>query len=188
MNEPDLDEILKSIEASIPTDTTGHLTEEEAKSLQAEVDEQSRQLIEKIQANTATLDAETLKFLVVDDSNTIRRRLQQFFSKYKIHVEHADSGNKTLDIVEQIKDFDIITMDVNMPGMSGLDTMKLIKEKGINTPVIMVTTESEKDVITQALLNGAAQYIVKPFSEETVMEKVSQVLQKFDKKLIPATK
>jgi two-component system, chemotaxis family, chemotaxis protein CheY len=181
--EPDLDEILNSLEATAPKDFSQNLSNEEAKGLQEEVDQFEEKFIKQLQDNAKLLDDDSLKILVVDDSKMISAKIKHIFAPYKVHIDHALSGNQAVDVLKEITDYDLITMDINMPGMNGIDTIKKLQENGCTIPFIIMSTESEKEKITEALLLGVKQYIVKPFQNDQVLERVNQTLSEYDKKI-----
>ncbi|MFC1523323.1 response regulator [Thermodesulfobacteriota bacterium] len=118
-----------------------------------------------------------MKVLVVDDFATMRRIVKNILTQlgYKNIIE-ADDGTTALDILKQEK-IDMIISDWNMPKMTGLDLLKAVRssEEFANTPFIMVTAEAQQDNIILAVKAKVSQYIVKPFTAETLSEKISKV-------------
>lgn len=120
-----------------------------------------------------------MRILVVDDSATMRRIERNTLEKSgTAEVEEASDGEEALRMLGE-KAFDLVLMDWNMPALSGIDALKRIKSDAAikAVPVIMVTSESEKGRIIEALQAGAANYVVKPFQAETLLEKVASVLK-----------
>ena len=116
-----------------------------------------------------------MKVLVVDDASTIRRIMVNCFAKMKVtDVVQACDGVEALAVLAKQGPFDLILTDWNMPNMNGIDLLKAIKAdpKISSVPVIVVTSEAEKEYIVEAVKSGAANYIVKPFSPETLYEKI----------------
>ena len=119
-----------------------------------------------------------MKVLVVDDSVVMRKIITGALAKEGItDVAHAGDGVKA---VEKASDdaFDLILMDWNMPAMTGLEAVKAIRSKGLNIPIIMVTTEAEKQRIIEAIQAGANNYICKPFEPDLLMEKIKDTMDK----------
>ena len=118
------------------------------------------------------------KMLVVDDESEICEFLKAFFEERDFSVETAYSGQEALDAVAKAKP-DIILLDIHMPGMDGLDTLKKIKEKDASMRVIMVTAIETNDKIDESMRLGADNYITKPLSleylEREVQDKISQL-------------
>jgi len=116
-----------------------------------------------------------MKILVVDDSSTMRRIIKNTLQRigYTDLVE-AENGK---DALEKLDGIDIILTDWNMPEMDGLEFVKKVRVDDKTIPILMVTTNAAKDDIVDALKNGVNNYIVKPFTPETLKEKVESVLK-----------
>jgi two-component system, chemotaxis family, chemotaxis protein CheY len=116
-----------------------------------------------------------MKILLVDDSSTMRRIQKNTLNTIGLtDVEEAEDGEQAVSKALAGK-YDLILMDWNMPKMTGIEALKKMKsEDSIKAiPVIMVTSESEKSRIIEAIQAGAANYIVKPFQPETLQEKIA---------------
>ncbi len=117
-----------------------------------------------------------MKALVVDDSMTIRRIVIKALGIAGIaDTTEAGDGVEAVDATKADK-FDVILLDWNMPKMSGIDTLRAIRQAGDKTPVIMVTTEAEKSRVIEAIKSGANDYLIKPFSPDQLAEKVKGVV------------
>jgi two-component system chemotaxis response regulator CheY len=68
-------------------------------------------------------------------------------------------------------------MDWNMPNMTGIEAVRAIRDSGNSTPIIMVTSEAEKERVIEAVKSGANSYIIKPFSPQAIVAKLQEVLQ-----------
>lgn len=122
-----------------------------------------------------------MKILLVDDSTTMRRIQKNTLAKLGFeNVVEAEDGADALKKLAADGPFELILMDWNMPNMTGIEALKKIKADPATkaTPVIMVTSESEKTRIVEAIQAGAANYVVKPFQPETLMEKISAITKK----------
>lgn len=116
-----------------------------------------------------------MKFLVVDDSSTMRRIIKNSLQRIGFNdVIEAENGK---DALEKLGGIDIILTDWNMPEMDGLEFVKRVRGQNPKIPILMVTTNAAKDDIIEALKNGVNNYIVKPFTPETLKEKVEAVLK-----------
>ncbi len=115
--------------------------------------------------------------LVVDDSPVMRRILAGVLKKQCGFGEVVEAGDG-VEAVESVKrhDFDLILLDWNMPNMLGIDALKQIRWLGSKTPVIMVTSEVERSSILAALEAGANDYLIKPFTADTVEKRVKKIL------------
>ena len=121
-----------------------------------------------------------LKFLIVDDFSTMRRIVRGLLKEMGCtNAEEAEDGAVALSMLKGQK-FDFVVSDINMPNMSGFDLLAAIKKDDSlkHLPVLMVTAEARKEDIVRAAQDGAAGYIVKPFTKATLEEKVQKIMQK----------
>lgn len=118
--------------------------------------------------------------LVVDDNEDIRSLLSLVLQKEGYHVFLAANGNEAIEIVKNNK-LDLILLDVMMPGLSGLEVLSSIrgnKDKKISEiPVMMITAKSTVSDIDEAVENGATSYIIKPFRNENLIQKVTAIFE-----------
>lgn len=121
-----------------------------------------------------------MKFLIVDDFSTMRRIVRGLLKELGYNnAEEAEDGAAALNLLKASK-FDFVVSDINMPNMNGFELLAAIKaDAGLkHIPVLMVTAEARKEDIVRAAQDGAAGYIVKPFTKATLEEKVQKILQK----------
>jgi len=121
----------------------------------------------------------SLKVLVVDDSAVMRKVIISIVTQLDVFSENileAGDGQTAVQIALNNPDLSLILMDWNMPVMLGIDAVKAIRAAGSKTPIIMVTTEGEKQNVVMAIQAGANNYLVKPFNAEDLREKVEQFL------------
>ncbi len=122
-------------------------------------------------------DPASTKILVVDDSSTMRRILKMSLARCGYpNVEEAGDGAEGLAAC-RAKQYDLVLTDWNMPNMDGLQLILSLREipSYASVPIVMVTTEGAKDDVIEALTKGATSYIVKPFTPETLNEKLKEV-------------
>jgi two-component system chemotaxis response regulator CheY len=116
--------------------------------------------------------------LVVDDSRIMRNIVKNTFTELKIPCMflEADNGLKAFQLLEANK-VDMILLDWNMPEMDGMQFLKKVRSMPNykELPIIMVTSESAKYNVVEALQNGATDYIVKPIREKVFMEKLADI-------------
>lgn len=121
---------------------------------------------------------EQLKFLVVDDFSTMRRIVKNLLHDlgYK-NVAEADDGSTALPMLKS-GDFDFIITDWNMPTLPGLALLKAVRSdpKLARLPVLMVTAEAKREQIVEAAQAGVSGYIIKPFTAQTLSEKLAKIL------------
>src|SRR4051812_4051782 len=113
-----------------------------------------------------------MRLLIVDDSIAMRRIEKNMLTGLGFDdVEEASDGLQALQMVSASK-YDLILMDWKMPVLSGLETLRQLKANPeyAAIPVVMVTSESQKPKILEAIQAGAANYIIKPFSEDVLKD------------------
>lgn len=115
--------------------------------------------------------------VIADDSFLMRKNLRTIFSQAGYEVV-AEAGNGKA-AVKAYKDFrpDIMTMDITMPTMSGIDAVKEITSEFPEAKIIMITALDQKHMVFQAISNGAKHYIMKPFNVGQVLSVVKSVLE-----------
>ncbi|MEO8154794.1 MAG: chemotaxis response regulator CheY [Rhizobacter sp.] len=121
-----------------------------------------------------------MKFLIVDDFSTMRRIVRGLLKELGYNnAEEAEDGVAALNLLKNSK-FDFVVSDINMPNMNGFELLAAIKAEASlkHIPVLMVTAEARKEDIVRAAQEGAAGYIVKPFTKATLEEKVQKIMQK----------
>jgi two-component system, chemotaxis family, chemotaxis protein CheY len=119
-----------------------------------------------------------LKFLVVDDFSTMRRIIKNLLNDLGYsNVEEADDGKTALPMLQN-GSFDFLITDWNMPGMPGLDLIKAVRADGklAKMPVLMLTAEAKREQIIEAAQAGVNGYVIKPFTAETLKEKLDKIL------------
>jgi two-component system chemotaxis response regulator CheY len=120
-----------------------------------------------------------VKVLIIDDSQFIIKHLSQIFMSRDFEIiGTADNGKIGVDLYRELHDkTDIITLDITMPEMDGLEALKQIKAVDQNAVVIMVTAIGTAEAVKEAIKLGAKGYIVKPLDRERVIERIGQILK-----------
>jgi two-component system, chemotaxis family, chemotaxis protein CheY len=119
-----------------------------------------------------------MRVLVVDDQATMRRIIVKIVEKVGVdECREAADGQDALRILA-VTDIDLIITDWNMPGMSGLDFIRTLRAQEATRaiPVIMVTSNSSKDEVMDAIKLGVTAYVVKPFTAEAMTERIRTLL------------
>jgi len=121
-----------------------------------------------------------MKFLLVDDSRTMRNIEKKVLGALPgiTFLEAGDGVEALAVIAAEPEAFTMMLIDWNMPNMDGITLVHKIREKDKKTPLIMATTEAEKSRVLEAIRAGVNNYVVKPFTAESLMEKVSATLAK----------
>jgi two-component system chemotaxis response regulator CheY len=117
-----------------------------------------------------------MRALIVDDSRFVRGFLRGLLEERDIECEEAADGQAGLDQLHAGLPFDFALVDWNMPVMNGLEMLMELRAEGFkDLKVMMVTTEAENDFILRALDAGADEYLMKPFDEEALSEKLTML-------------
>lgn len=117
------------------------------------------------------------KILTVDDMATMRKIIKSLLNQLGYsNVDEAENGKEALAKLKQQK-YNLVLLDWNMPEMDGITLLQEIRKDPQlkDIPVIMVTAEAKKENVLQAIQTGANNYIVKPFTAETLKEKMDKV-------------
>ncbi len=130
----------------------------------------------------ALLDIDS-RILLVDDFQTVRLMLRSFLRElgYR-NIEEAGDGRKALmmlaDAYEADRPFHLVLSDLNMPEITGLELLELVRqdERFKKLPFIMVTAEADRQHVSKAMLRGVTDYIVKPFAAATVAQKIADLM------------
>lgn len=119
-----------------------------------------------------------MKIMLVDDSRTIRNIQKNVLKQIGYEdIVDAEDGVVALKLFKE-QPPDLMLVDWNMPNMDGITLIRKIREINKTIPMIMCTTEAEKSRILEAIKAGVNNYIVKPFTAESLSEKISQTLAK----------
>jgi len=113
--------------------------------------------------------------LVVDDSRAMRSILTRLMSGLGFEVAQAGDGAQALAVIDAGVRPDVVLVDWNMPVMNGLEFIKNVRGRHDlrDVSLMMVTTESEQSQIVRALAAGAHEYVIKPFTDEVIAEKLA---------------
>jgi two-component system, chemotaxis family, chemotaxis protein CheY len=116
-----------------------------------------------------------MKALVVDDSRAMRTILARMLHGVGYEVFEAENGQDAIAILRAQSPLKLVLVDWNMPVMNGIDFIRAVRtELGErNLPIMMVTTESETNQVVRALAAGANEYLMKPFTESGLIEKLT---------------
>jgi len=118
-----------------------------------------------------------MRVLVVDDFSTMRRIVKNILRQLGFtNVTEADDGTTAWDVLNSEK-IDFIVSDWNMPEMTGIDLLRKVRasEEFADTPFLMVTAEAQQANIIEAVQAKVSNYIVKPFTAETLKQKIDKI-------------
>jgi two-component system, chemotaxis family, chemotaxis protein CheY len=120
-----------------------------------------------------------MKILVVDDMVTMRKILKNILKQLGFaNIDEAENGQEALEKLHR-DTFGFVVSDWNMPVMTGIDMLRAIRadEKLKAIPVLMVTAEAQQSNLVEAVQAGVSNYIVKPFTAETMQEKLGKIFK-----------
>lgn len=119
----------------------------------------------------------SMKILVVDDFSTMRRIIKNILKQIGFtNVDEAENGQVALSKLLD-GDYDFVVSDWNMPEMSGIELLKSVRSNETikDLPFLMVTAEAKKENVVEAVKAGVNNYIVKPFTADTLQGKISKI-------------
>jgi two-component system chemotaxis response regulator CheY len=116
------------------------------------------------------------RILIVDDAAFMRAVLKNFFVNNGFEVVgEAENGKEAIQKYKE-KLPDLITMDITMPEMDGIEAVKAIKKKAPDAKIVMCSAMGQSAMVVEAIQAGATDFIVKPFQEDLVLEKINSIL------------
>lgn len=121
-----------------------------------------------------------MKILIVDDFSTMRRIIKNLLRDLGFtNTAEADDGTTALPMLKK-GGFDFLVTDWNMPGMTGIDLLRAVRadDELATLPVLMVTAEAKREQIITAAQAGVNGYIVKPFTANTLKEKIERIFER----------
>ena len=124
-------------------------------------------------------DGTPYRVLIVDDSAFVTKQLKQILTSegYEV-VDIARNGEEAVDKYKKFyPNIDLVTMDITMPKMDGIEALRRIMEFDKNARVVMISAIGKQDLVKESLLLGAKNYIVKPLNRAKVLERIRNVLK-----------
>ncbi len=117
-----------------------------------------------------------LKLMIVDDSNIIRSKITRTLSQHNIEVvATASNGEEAISLFAKTTP-DVVTMDLTMPRMDGLECIRALRKLNSNVHILVVSALADKATAIQALKEGAQGFLCKPFSEADLTEAMDELL------------
>ncbi len=117
-----------------------------------------------------------MRILIIDDSEIIRKSLQRFLEPnfQEAEYRHADNAKQAGELCREF-DPQFITLDIHMPGTSGLDFLKALRAGGNDVPILVVSADEDRRGLEQALLHGATSFLSKPYTSISVATAVDKL-------------
>jgi two-component system chemotaxis response regulator CheY len=118
-----------------------------------------------------------MRALVIDDSRAVRAIIRAILAELGIDVVEAADGQAGLDRLRDTPDVDLVLVDWNMPVLDGLEFIKAVRARRDYDAIriVMVTTETESDQVMRAMTAGANEYVMKPFTKDVLVAKLSML-------------
>jgi two-component system chemotaxis response regulator CheY len=114
--------------------------------------------------------------LVVDDAAFMRMMIRDILAKEGYTIHEAVNGRDAIEKYDEVRP-DLVTMDITMPEMGGLEALREIRAQSPTARVLMVSAMGQQQMIVEALESGAMDFLVKPFQPTKVLETVKKCLQ-----------
>ncbi len=121
--------------------------------------------------------AEAIRVLIVDDEEDFRETIIKRLKVRKLEASGAGTGTAALDLLRE-KEFDVMVLDVKMPDMNGVDTLKAAKQIAPNVEVIMLTGHASMEFGMKGMQLGAFDYIMKPVPINELLDTITQAYNK----------
>lgn len=123
-----------------------------------------------------------MKILIVDDFSTMRRIIKNLLRDLGFtNTSEADDGQTALPMLQN-GNFDFLVTDWNMPGMTGIELLRVVRadDRLKDMPILMVTAEAKRDQIVEAAQAGVNGYVVKPFTAAVLKEKIEKIFERVE--------
>jgi two-component system KDP operon response regulator KdpE len=124
------------------------------------------------------------RILVVEDDSAFRHTLRTTLDSLGFDVGEAGSGEEALTRL-QMRDYEAVLLDINMPGMGGIETCRRIRRIFINLPILMLTVRDSEDDKVEALDAGADDYVIKPFQIRELTARIRSAVRRFRAPALP---
>jgi len=115
-----------------------------------------------------------VKILVVEDDRTVGQYVQRGLTEHQYHADLVGDGLEALRLVSGGQ-YDLIILDLRLPGMTGVEVLRTLRDRGNTTPILVLTAQDAVDTKVQALRAGADDYVTKPFAFEELLARVEAI-------------
>ena len=123
-----------------------------------------------------------LNVLVVDDSMIMRKNVKKIMDELGHHVTgEAANGEDAIFLASEFLP-QLVTMDITMPGMGGIEATKILKKKYPDLKIVMITSHGQENLVRDAIKNGAKGFILKPITQEKIEEIISKLFKNSKRK------
>ncbi len=112
-----------------------------------------------------------MRVLVIEDDRTVGQFVKRGLEEQRYQVDLVEDGMDALKRASQ-STYDVLVLDLRLPGLSGIEMLRTLRDRGVNTPVLVLTAQDAVDSKVQALRTGADDYVTKPFAFEELLARV----------------
>jgi two-component system copper resistance phosphate regulon response regulator CusR len=112
-----------------------------------------------------------VKILVIEDDRTVGQYVKRGLEEQRYHADLVDDGLEGLRLASGGL-YDLIVLDLRLPGMTGLEVLRMLRDRGVGVPILVLTAQDALDFKVQALRSGADDYVTKPFAFEELLARV----------------
>jgi two-component system copper resistance phosphate regulon response regulator CusR len=112
-----------------------------------------------------------VKVLVIEDDRTVGQYVKRGLEEHRVHADLVDDGMEGLRLASGGL-YDLLVLDLRLPGMTGLEVLRTLRDRGVTTPVLVLTAQDAVDFKVQALRMGADDYVTKPFAFDELLARV----------------
>jgi two-component system, OmpR family, response regulator len=112
-----------------------------------------------------------MKILVIEDDRTVGQYVKRGLEEQRFQTDLVDDGMEGLRLASGGR-YDLVVLDLRLPGMNGLEVLRTLRDRGLTTPILVLTAQDAVDFKVQALRSGADDYVTKPFAFEELLARV----------------
>lgn len=118
-----------------------------------------------------------MKILVVEDDRIVGQYVKRGLEEQQYHVDLVDDGLEALRLISG-GHYDLVVLDLRLPGMTGIEVLRTIRDRGVTTPILVLTAQDAVDHKVEALRAGADDYVTKPFAFEELLARVEAIARR----------
>lgn len=148
----------------------------------AEMDEATTAALKDAADSARSARKSGIKALVIDDSQAVRKSMEIQLGLFGMHIDFAETGEDALEITQKNTDYDIIFLDIMMPGIDGYKVCKTLRSNKLfkQTPIIMLTGKGSRFDKLKGTMAGASLYLTKPVEQDQLKEVIQKFLPQLD--------
>lgn len=118
-----------------------------------------------------------MKILVVEDDRIVGQYVKRGLEEQQYHVDLVDDGLEALRLISG-GHYDLVVLDLRLPGMTGIEVLRTVRDRGVTTPILVLTAQDAVDHKVEALRAGADDYVTKPFAFEELLARVEAIARR----------